>query len=218
VAKIFVLAGTNGAGKSSVGGAAFRAAGLDYFNPDEAAKRAREVKPSLTVEAANSAAWTRGKQLLEAAIANNRDLRFETTLGGDTITGLLQQAIVQRIDVHVWYVALSSPELHIKRVRARVSHGGHDIPERDIRKRYDASRRNLITLLPGLTSLRLYDNSEEADPHEGTPPEPWLLLHMEQRRVVGHCDLSKTPDWAKPILVQAFKIAGIKDTPKKPRR
>ena len=36
---IHVLAGTNGAGKSSVGGAMFRESGAEYFNPDEAAQR-----------------------------------------------------------------------------------------------------------------------------------------------------------------------------------
>jgi predicted ABC-type ATPase len=32
--EIYVLAGTNGAGKSSVGGSRFLKAGLTYFNPD----------------------------------------------------------------------------------------------------------------------------------------------------------------------------------------
>ena len=33
-----MLAGVNGAGKSSVGGTKIRAAGMNYFNPDEAAR------------------------------------------------------------------------------------------------------------------------------------------------------------------------------------
>jgi predicted ABC-type ATPase len=36
--RIYVLAGVNGAGKSSIGGATFRASGADYYNPDEAAR------------------------------------------------------------------------------------------------------------------------------------------------------------------------------------
>jgi predicted ABC-type ATPase len=32
--RIFVIAGVNGAGKSSVGGAAFRSFGGEYYNPD----------------------------------------------------------------------------------------------------------------------------------------------------------------------------------------
>ena len=33
-ARIYVLAGVNGAGKSSVGGAMFAEAGQEFFNPD----------------------------------------------------------------------------------------------------------------------------------------------------------------------------------------
>jgi len=32
--RLYVLAGVNGAGKSSIGGAALRAFGADYYNPD----------------------------------------------------------------------------------------------------------------------------------------------------------------------------------------
>jgi len=42
---ITVLAGTNGAGKSSLGGEMFRESGADYFNPDEAALQFRSANP-----------------------------------------------------------------------------------------------------------------------------------------------------------------------------
>jgi predicted ABC-type ATPase len=48
---LFVLAGVNGAGKSSVGGAFLRSRHLDYFNPDEAATRIRELLRCSAVEA-----------------------------------------------------------------------------------------------------------------------------------------------------------------------
>lgn len=202
---IYVLAGTNGAGKSSVGGAMIRAAGADYFNPDEAARRITETNPGASTAEANSAAWLEGKRLLERAIAEHGTFAFETTLGGSTITKLLANAIGTGIDVHVWYVALASPELHLARVRGRVARGGHDIPERDVRRRYDASRRNLIDLLPGLASLRVYDNSVDTDPAAGNSPAPRLLLHMERGQLVHHCELVTAPEWAKPILLIALR-------------
>ena len=102
-----------------------------------------------------------------------------------TITGLLERAAARGIEVRVWYVGLSSPELHIARVRARVAKGGHDIPEPRIRERYDASRLNLIRLLPSLTELWVYDNSVEADPDAGVAPEPRLVLHLRRGTIVG---------------------------------
>lgn len=210
---IYVLAGTNGAGKSDIGGAAFNARGAEYFNPDEAAQRIREADPALTPGQANSAAWHQGKRLLGRAIAERCGFAFETTLGGKTTTALLEQALDEGIEVRIWFAGLSSPELHVARVRARVSRDGHAIPEGDIRRRYDASRLNLIRLLPKLTELRLYDNSFEADLAAGTPPQLKLVLHWDRGRIVGPTDLGATPEWAKPIVAAALKVAQSRTKP-----
>ncbi|HEX3476913.1 MAG TPA: zeta toxin family protein [Kofleriaceae bacterium] len=202
---LYMLAGTNGAGKSSIGGTMIRAAGGDYFNPDEAARQIAEANPGASIAEANSAAWLEGKRLLERAIAERGNFAFETTLGGRTLTRLLADAIEDGIDVHMWYVALASPELHLARVRARVSRGGHDIPEHQVRRRYDASRHNLLELLHGLASLRVYDNSADADPAAGTAPAPELILHMERGRILHHCELATAPEWGKPILLTALE-------------
>jgi len=204
---IYVLAGTNGAGKSSVGGAIFRESGAEYFNPDEAAHRFRTTNPSMTQEEANSAAWHQGKRLLERAISERLDFAFETTLGGHTIAGLLHQALSENIEVRIWYVGLANPELHIARVHSRVAAGGHDIPEAKIRERFEKSRLNLVDLMPKLTELRVFDNSEEGDLRRGVAPRPRLLLHMDRDRIMDSCDLAMTPGWAKPILAMAIKLS-----------
>jgi predicted ABC-type ATPase len=202
-----VLAGVNGAGKSSIGGAAVRHFGGEYFNPDEAARRLRQADPRLTQTEANGMAWQEGRRLLERAIAERLDLVLETTLGGTTIARLLAAAAADGLGVHVWYVGLASPELHLARVRTRVRQGGHDIPEAVVRRRYQHSRLNLIALLPVLASLRVYDNSADADPAEGYVPEPLLVLEMQRGRIVNPGDLALTPDWAKPIVAAALKRA-----------
>lgn len=207
IPRIYVLAGTNGAGKSSVGGAMLRESGAEYFNPDEAARRYRSSNPGMTQEEANGAAWLQGKRLLERAISERLDFAFETTLGGHTMAGLLESALLQKIEVRIWYVGLSSPELHVARVRSRVAAGGHDIPKAKIRERYDRSRLNLVELMPKLTELRVYDNSEERDPRTGAAPRPRLLLYMARGKIVDLCDLRTAPDWAKPILATAMKLS-----------
>jgi predicted ABC-type ATPase len=204
--RIHVLAGVNGAGKSSIGGAAVRQHGGEYFNPDEVARTLREKAPALTQAGANSAAWRQGASLLSRAIEEHLEFTFETTLGGNTITGLLVQAAEQGIEVHIWYVGLASPELHIERVQARVRRGGHDIPAHDIHRRYEHSRLNLIALLPHLTTLHVYDNSLDADPVAGRTPKPTLVLHMEHGSILGPPDLASTPTWAKPIVAAALKL------------
>jgi predicted ABC-type ATPase len=202
---ISVLAGTNGAGKSSVAGAALRARGGEYFNPDEAARRILEVEPGLGMEEANSRAWLHGKRLLEQAIAKRGEFAFETTLGGNTIPELLQRAHKNGLDVRMWYVGLESPELHIDRVRARVARGGHDIPEAKIRERYDRSRTNLIRLLPILTELWVFDNSEEGGPAQNGIADPRLILHVVDGLIVEASDTGQVPGWAKPVFAAALR-------------
>jgi len=205
-----VLAGTNGAGKSSVAGEALIQAGMEFFNPDQVALRLRSLNPSISQLEANSLAWQEGKRLLERAVAERVDYAFETTLGGRTIVSLLEEAASKRIELLVWYVGLSSPELHIARVRARVARGGHDIPEEKIRERYAKSVVNLIRLMPSLAQLSVYDNSEEADPHTEKEPRPLLILHFERGKIARLCDPAQVPEWAKPIVVLALKIAAAK--------
>jgi predicted ABC-type ATPase len=201
---IYVLAGTNGAGKSSIGGAMFRQRGAEYFNPDEAARRILSANPGITQEKANSVAWKEGKRLLERAIEERCNFAIETTLGGHTLAALLEKAMLAGIEVRVWYVGLESPELHIQRVRSRVERGGHDIPEAKIRERYARSIWNLIQLLPKLTEVFVYDNSEEADPHSGRAPNPKLILHARKGKPAATCDLKQAPPWTKPILMAAM--------------
>lgn len=205
-AQVYVLAGVNGAGKSSIGGATIRESGGDYYNPDEAARALMAANPGLSQTQANAAAWQQGKRLLERAIEQHFNFVFETTLGGTTMPRLLADAASCGIEVHVLYIGLASAEAHIERVRQRVRSGGHDIPEADIRRRYRHSLLNLVQLLPALTELRVYDNSATADPAAGQPPLPVLVLHLHKQQIVAPADLSAMPDWAKPIAAAALDL------------
>src|SRR6058998_3059364 len=117
--RLHVLAGVNGAGKSSIGGASLRSFGGEYYNPDEAARALMAANPALSQVEANGAAWRQGRRLLERALAERLDYAFETTLGANTIPPLLAEAASQGYEVRIWYVGLASPELHIARVRSR---------------------------------------------------------------------------------------------------
>ncbi len=199
-ARITVIAGVNGAGKSSVVGAKLRQSGGEYFNPDEVTRKFLGASKSMTQEEANSRAWDEGRRRLEDAIRAKADFVFETTLGGTTITELLGKALDEGLEVAIFYVGLENVELHIERVRARVQAGGHDIPQHKIRERFTSSIKNLVTLAPRLTELRVFDNSIEADPKTGRAPAPRELLHRESGRITSHCELATCPDWVKPLL------------------
>jgi predicted ABC-type ATPase len=204
---VFVLAGVNGAGKSSVGGALLAEHGLSWYNPDSYARELVALL-GLSIGDANARAWEHGRAQLEAAIAQGRNFAFETTLGARTIPELLAEA-ARTHDVVMLYCGLASVELHMQRVKARVAVGGHDIPPAKIKERWSASRLNLVRLLPQLARLQVFDNSAQAP--LGKPiPDPVLLLEVLRGHVTypGPKDreaLNATPEWARPIVQAAFE-------------
>lgn len=210
---LLVLAGVNGAGKSSVAGVRLRASGLDYFNPDEVTRQVQAA--GMDEDAANALAWQEGRDRLRRAITQSENFAIETTLGGRTIPALIARACTSHA-VTIWFTGLDSPEHHAARVAARVAAGGHDIPLQKIRTRWDSARTNLIALLPRLHKLFVYDNSTESDLIERA--DPLLLLHVQDGRIVGpaHRQLAHTPDWAKPIVEAALRNSGAASTKRRP--
>jgi Uncharacterized protein conserved in bacteria len=174
--------------------------------PDTIAQQIRDLHPDISLTLANAHAWQIGKSLLKQAMAGGQDYRFETTLGGRTITQLLEKAARSGHRLQVWFCGLASADLHLHRVRSRVAHGGHDIPAAKIRERWNGSRENLIRLLPLIDHLRVSDNSWEADPAAGQQPQPVLLLERQGGQITAPADLSNAPDWAQPIIAAAIHL------------
>lgn len=201
VARITVIAGVNGAGKSSVAGEAIRQRGGDYFNPDEVTRAIRAASPHLSDEQANSLAWHEGRRRLEEAVRHRAEHVFETTLGGSTITRLLSDALDSGLEVAVFYVGLESVELHLERVRSRVAAGGHPIPEDKVRERFKSSIENVVFLAPRLTELRVFDNSADADPKTGQRPDMTEVLYARSGNLMRALAVDECPIWASPVLL-----------------
>jgi len=203
-----VVAGTNGAGKSSIANGFMPEPRSHYFNPDAFASALTVARKPPTE--ANALVWRMGYDRLRSAIDRGDRFTFETTLGGESIIAELHRALTLRREVHVLYVGLSSVELHVARVRARVARGGHDIPVAKIRERYSKSLANLITLIGKASSIRLFDNS--VGTADGVPSAT-LVFRMRGKKIVEpslprlltHC-----PEWAKPVAAAAIRVAGMK--------
>ncbi|SOU07977.1 hypothetical protein LMG19144_03043 [Xanthomonas arboricola pv. fragariae] len=185
-------------------GSLLREDGATWFNSDAFTRDL--VEQGWSSEDANAQAWQEGVRRLRQAIDAGHDYAFETTLGATTIPRLLRQACATHT-VAVWFCGLSSVELHIARVAARVAAGGHAIPEHKIRERYDASRANLIALLPHLSVLHVYDNSAPADATGQVAP--LLVLELDRNGLQYPQtpeELAQVPNWAKPIVMAALEL------------
>lgn len=199
---ITVIAGVNGAGKSSLVGAYLRASNGEYFNPDEAARNLLRRYPEFSQETANAEAWRIGYEQLELAVQHNHDYTIETTLGGNSICKLLHRAIDQGRDVRIFYCGLESLELHVERVAQRVRRGGHFIPEAKIKERWVSSIHNMLSLIPRLSELAVFDNSFQCDSMTRPMPKCLFVVKAHQFTVLPVSDM---PEWAKPLAARAMQ-------------
>lgn len=161
---VVVLAGPNGAGKSTAAPRLLKGAlkVTEFLNADLIA---RGISP-FNLESA-AVAIEAGKVLLcrMDSLAKQRiSFGLESTLAGRTLVPRLNELNKSGYKVHLVYVYLRSPDLAVTRVADRVRHGGHNIPEETIRRRYDLGLRNFVELYrPLATTWRIYDNSKTGD-------------------------------------------------------
>ena len=83
---------------------------------------------------------------IQTNIVLKKDFAFETTLSGRGYLRLIKRLKKEGWQVELLYLALPSVELSKLRVLERVEHGGHNIPVKDIERRFPRSLSNLLTL------------------------------------------------------------------------
>jgi predicted ABC-type ATPase len=143
------------------------AQGLAGFDPDSAALEASRIM----------------LERLHALAAKRADFAFETTLAGRTYVSWLRSLRESGYFVQLAYFWLNSADLAVARVAERVSQGGHNIPEKTIRQRYERSLANFFTLYRPLMSFwQMYDNSEGPEPEviaSGSGTEQETVLNAD---------------------------------------
>ena len=155
----YIIAGPNGSGKTTFATEFLphHVRCLEFVNPDLIAKGLSPFSPEL-------AAVRAGRLVLERireVSAQGRDFAMETTLAGLSYRPLLQRLKEDSgYELHMFFLWLPSPELALVRIANRVRQGGHDVPEADVRRRFQRTVRNLFQrYMPLLDSLCFYDNS-----------------------------------------------------------
>jgi predicted ABC-type ATPase len=140
--KIVIIAGPNGAGKTTFAreflpfeagcplfiNADLIAAGLSPFDPDAAAFRAGR--------------WMIAE--IDRNAAAGESFAFETTLSGHTYARRILKWRTAGFMVKLIFLSLPTAEDAIARVVRRVQHGGHDVPDDVIRRRFASGLSNFL--------------------------------------------------------------------------
>ena len=158
---LYIIAGCNGAGKTSASVTILPKIlhCKEFANADAIAKGISPFNPeSVAVEAGRLML-----QRIDFLLNENNSFAIETTLATKSYLSLVRRAQAKGYRVSIIFFWLNSPELAIKRVAERVQHGGHNIPEDIIRRRYVAGINNLVRLfMPEVDYWAIYDNSEQS--------------------------------------------------------
>ena len=136
--QVIIIAGPNGAGKTSFANKHFEKprAGLVYLNADEIA---RDLTAALSQAQRDVRAGRDMLQRMDAVVAARASFMFETTLASLTFARKIPQWRQRGYVVALIYLRLPNVAMSIERVRRRVAHGGHGIPETVIRSRFAKS-------------------------------------------------------------------------------
>lgn len=155
--RVVVFAGPNGAGKSTHADAILDALNIPVFvNADYIA---RGLSGAQTDAVAITAGRIMLRRLRELAAARE-DFAFESTLSSRSFAPFLAALKEQGYRVAIYYFSLSNPQLAVRRVKLRVSLGGHDVPAEVVKRRFGRSRTNFLQLYAPLADeWALFDNS-----------------------------------------------------------
>lgn len=156
--KCYILAGPNGAGKTTFASEflPIEVECLNFVNADLIAQGLSPFQPTkMAVEAGRLMI-----QHINDCVRKNESFAFETTLSGKGYNKKISEWKKQGYEIIIYYFKLPSVEFAIERVKLRVAQGGHNVPEQDIRRRYERSWNNFNTLYKSLVdSWIIFDTS-----------------------------------------------------------
>jgi predicted ABC-type ATPase len=156
--RCIVIAGPNGSGKTSFARQYLtRDAGVVHFvNADLIASGLSPLKPELAAIAAARTVLVE----VERLASEGADFAFESTLSGLTYVRRLERWKNAGYHIAIVYLRLKSPELALRRIASRVREGGHDVPKRDVVRRFARSWENFQTIYRPLADFwAVYENS-----------------------------------------------------------
>ena len=153
----WIVAGPNGVGKTTY---AFRhikavSGSTRFVNLDEIARGLSPLDPLMEQQRAARVAL----DLTRSLIADRRSFSIETTLSGKTHLRTIVAAREAGFIVNLLYFLIASPEISLARIARRVSEGGHDVAEADVRRRFTRSIANLPAYIDAVDQWRVFDNA-----------------------------------------------------------
>lgn len=185
--QLWILAGGNGAGKTTFYDLFLAPRGLKLVNADIIAEAINPISPEMvSYDAAGVAGQIRAELLQKGA-----SFCFETVFSHVSKIDFVAKAKALGYEVILIYIHLFTSELNAARVYQRVTEGGHNVPEEKIHSRIPRTMTCIGRVLPLVNQARLLDNSCRDNPFEQV-----AIVHHGRLEWVS----DPLPQWAAVIL------------------
>ena len=146
-----IVAGVNGAGKSSLTGVL----------RTEMTNLGKIVDVDKMIVRCGGNVIEGGKksiELIDECLEKEISFTQETTLSGHRILNTVKKAIEKGYYIRLYYVGLNSVEESLVRIENRVKKGGHNITDSDVKRRFNKRFEDLVTILQYCDEATFYDN------------------------------------------------------------
>jgi len=185
--QLWVLAGGNGAGKSTFYNLHLAKYGIKFVNADLIAK---DIDPENS-EGISYRAATVADRIREDLISQGVSFCFETVFSHESKIDFVAQAKANGYKIILVYIHLSDSSLNEARVKQRVSEGGHSVPREKIHTRIPRTMKHIKTALSIVDEARILDNSLRDNPFQ-------QIVVMKSGDYEAKVD--PLPEWAKDLL------------------
>jgi len=158
--QLWLLAGGNGAGKTTFYRMQLESLGLSFVNADILAK---ELYPDSPEQHSYDAAIL-AEQIRKDLLEQGNSFCFETVFSHHSKIDFVAQAKILGYEIILVFIHLDNIALNQSRINQRVSEGGHSVPAEKVATRIPRTLENINKVIPLCDSVFILDNSRADNP------------------------------------------------------
>jgi len=184
---LWVLAGGNGAGKTTFYNLYLAACGITFVNADLIAKNLNPENPEdYSYQAATLAAEIRENLLLQRI-----SFCYETVFSHPSKIDFISKAKAMGYQINFVYIHLIDSSLNEARVTQRVTEGGHRVPAAKIHSRIPRTMQHIKPAISIADQVLIFDNSSWENPFQ-------KIISIRNGNYQTEAD--SLPEWVKDLL------------------
>lgn len=185
--QLWLLAGGNGAGKSTFYSQFLKSKGIVFVNADLIAKDRWPDDPEAKSYEASKVAEALREQLLREGAS----FCFETVFSHPSKIDFVAEAKAQGYQIILVFIHVESVELNLVRISQRVKEGGHNVPADKVASRIERTLTNVRQTIPLCDYVQILDNSSLERPYQKVAQMEGGVVKPFQKPL---------PEWASTLL------------------